>query len=117
MGVGGLLMEIGSRPQPRQPSLQSDIRVTAIILAAGQSRRMGRDNKLTLEIHGKPMVRYPVEAARQAGLEEILVVTGHECEEMEAALSGLDVEFAHNSDFEEGLSTSLKTGISAPVFP
>ncbi len=115
MGVGGLLMEIPSRPQPRAepPRASGPRRLAAIVLAAGRSTRMGGSNKLLVPIDGKPMVRHAVEAAISAGIGEIVVVTGHMREEVEAALSGLPVRFVHNPRFSEGLSTSLKAGVKA----
>ena len=115
MGVGGLLMEIPSRPQPRTepPRPSGPPRLAAIVLAAGRSTRMGGPNKLLVPIDGVPMVRHAVEAARAAGLAEIVVVTGHMREEVEAALAGLPVRFVHNPRFAEGLSTSLKAGVAA----
>ncbi len=58
MGVGGLLMEIVTRPQPRKPEgPEGDRNVSAVILAAGRSTRMGGPNKLLAELGGKPLVR------------------------------------------------------------
>ncbi len=113
MGVGGLLQEIVSRPQPREGREMPGGGVSALVLAAGQSRRMGPVNKLLQEVAGKPMVRHAVEAALASRCGEVVVVTGHEREAVEAALQGLDVRFAHNPDFAEGLSTSLRAGIAA----
>jgi molybdenum cofactor cytidylyltransferase len=115
MGVGGLLMEIPSRPQPRAepPRPAGPPRLAAIVLAAGRSTRMGGPNKLLVPIDGEPMVRHAVRAAEAAGLAEIVVVTGHMREEVEAALAGLPVRFVHNPRFAEGLSTSLKAGVAA----
>ncbi|MEZ5846267.1 MAG: molybdopterin-binding/glycosyltransferase family 2 protein [Geminicoccaceae bacterium] len=114
MGVGGLLAEIPTRPQPRASKTQTGGRVIAgIVLAAGQSRRMGVRNKLLIEVNGKPMVRHAVEAARDAGLAPVIVVTGHEHDRVEQALAGLDVTFVHNPDYALGLSTSLKAGLAA----
>ena len=84
--------------------------IGAVILAAGLSKRMGR-NKLTADVGGKPLVRHAVEAALDAGLAPVIVVTGHEAEKIEASLAGLPVQFAHNQSYGDGLSTSLKTGI------
>ncbi len=63
MGVGGLLMEIVTRPQPREEPIPPEgRRVAAIVLAAGRSTRMG-SNKLLAEIAGKPLLRLVAEAA------------------------------------------------------
>ena len=65
MGVGGLLMETGARPHPRETKPSNQNAIAGIILAAGQSRRMGAENKMTVEVLGKPMVKHVVEAANQ----------------------------------------------------
>lgn len=113
MGVGGLLMEIVTRPQPREAEDKAGRRVAAIVLAAGRSTRMGGPNKLLAEISGRPLVRIAVEEALASQARPVVVVTGHQRERIEAALKGLDVIFVHNPDFAEGLSTSLKVGIAA----
>lgn len=119
LGVGGLLKEIPSRPLPRTQAAPRDQRRTsatpsfaAIILAAGQSRRMGQINKLLIEVDGKSMVRHAVDAAREAGAAPIIVVTGHQPDALRDAAGG-DVTFVHNPDYADGLSTSLRAGIAA----
>jgi molybdenum cofactor cytidylyltransferase len=79
----------------------------AIILAAGLSRRMGARNKLLLPINGKPMVRYVVETYLAVADAQICVVTGFEADKIEAALAGLPVQFAHNSDYKAGQPFSV----------
>jgi molybdenum cofactor cytidylyltransferase len=114
MGVGGLLQEIPTRPQPRdveQPALRAP-RIAALVLAAGLSSRMG-SNKLLQEWRGKPLLRWTVEAALNSDAHPVIVVTGNEAAKIEAALNGLDIQFVYNRDFREGLSSSLKTGIAA----
>jgi molybdenum cofactor cytidylyltransferase len=114
MGVGGLLMEIVTRPQPRQAEpAATGRRVAAIVLAAGRSTRMGGPNKLTAEIGGKPLVRIAAEHALASRADPVIVVTGHQRAGVEAALEGLPVRLVHNSDFADGLSTSLKAGLAA----
>ncbi|HLH93403.1 MAG TPA: molybdopterin-binding/glycosyltransferase family 2 protein [Xanthobacteraceae bacterium] len=113
MGVGGLLMEIVTRPQPRENEAPAGRRVAAIVLAAGRSTRMGGPNKLTAEIGGKPLVRIAVEQALASRARPVVVVTGHQREQVEAALKGLSVKLVHNPDYADGLSTSLKAGIAA----
>lgn len=117
MGVGGLLMEIPSRPQPREGgeagTRARPPKVAAIVLAAGQSRRMGERNKLVMTIEGKPMVRHVVEAALASKADPVWVVLGHEQHQVRQALRGLKVRFVTNPDYAEGLSTSFKAGIAA----
>jgi molybdenum cofactor cytidylyltransferase len=114
MGVGGLLMEIVTRPQPREePQPEKGRRIAAVVLAAGRSTRMGAVNKLIAEIGGKPLVRIAVEQALASRASPVIVVTGHERERVEAALNGLPVRVVHNPDYAKGLGTSLKAGIAA----
>ena len=114
MGVGGLLMEIVTRPQLREERTpQIGRRVAALVLAAGRSTRMGAVNKMLAEIGGKPLVRIAAEQAVASHAHPVIVVTGHEREKVEAALNGLPVRFVRNADYAEGLGTSLKAGIAA----
>jgi len=114
MGVGGLLMEIVTRPQPRvEEEPEKGRRVAALVLAAGRSTRMGAVNKLIAEIGGKPLVRIAAEQALASRADPVIVVTGHERQRVEAALRDLPVRFAHNPDYVDGLGASLKAGIAA----
>ncbi|MDR3466351.1 MAG: molybdopterin-binding/glycosyltransferase family 2 protein [Xanthobacteraceae bacterium] len=114
LGVGGLLMEIVTRPQPRNPAGSDGNRnVAAVVLAAGRSTRMGGPNKLLAELGGKPLVRIVAEQALASKASSVVVVTGHQAAEVRRALEGLDVTFAHNPRFAAGLASSVKTGIGA----
>jgi molybdenum cofactor cytidylyltransferase len=113
LGVGGLLMEIVTRPQPRDEPAQTGRNIAGIVLAAGRSSRMGGPNKLLEQIAGRPLVRIVVDAVLGSRARPVIVVTGHQRERVEAALSGLPVRFVHNPYFADGLGTSLKTGIAA----
>src|SRR5271154_1074116 len=114
LGVGGLLMEIVTRPQPRSEAVPEKGRnIAALVLGAGRSSRMGGPNKLLAEIAGRPLVRIVVEQALASRARPVIVVTGHQRERVEAALVGLPVKFAHNPNFADGLGTSLKAGIGA----
>jgi molybdenum cofactor cytidylyltransferase len=114
LGVGGLLMEIVTRPQPREePAPEKGRRIAAVVLAAGRSTRMGAVNKMIAEIGGKPLVRIAAEQALASRAAPVIVVTGHQRERIEAALAGLPVRFIHNPDYADGLGTSLKAGIAA----
>ena len=117
MGAGGLLKEIPSRPQPRSELGDTSVVVKSapvlggLLLAAGQSRRMGRLNKLLEEIEGIPMIRHAAAALHGSGARPIVAVTGHEAEKIQDALKGFEIEFIHNPRYAEGLSTSLQKGI------
>jgi len=113
MGVGGLLMEIVTRPQPRLPVAEGGRNVVAIILAAGRGTRMGGPNKLLAELNGKPLVRIVAEQALASHAARTIVVTGHQVGAVETALAGLDVSFVHNPDFVAGIASSVKAGIAA----
>jgi molybdenum cofactor cytidylyltransferase len=113
-GVGGLLMEIVTRPQPRaEAEPEHGRRVAAIVLAAGRSTRMGGPNKLLAEIGGRSLVRIAVEQALASRARPVVVVTGHQRDKVEASLAGLDIKLVHNPNFAEGLSTSVKAGLGA----
>jgi molybdenum cofactor cytidylyltransferase len=114
LGVGGLLMEIVTRPQPRtEPEPEKGRAIAAVVLGAGRSSRMGGPNKLLAEIGGKPLVRMVVDAVLASRARPVVVVTGHQRDKVEAALAGLSVKFVHNPHFADGLGTSLKAGIAA----
>jgi molybdenum cofactor cytidylyltransferase len=81
LGVGGLLKEIPGRPMPRNlRSARSKKTVVAVVLAAGESRRMGKENKLTLPVDGIPMVARVLDALERSRVQRTIVVTGHEPE-------------------------------------
>ncbi len=114
LGVGGLLMEIVSRPQPRtEPAPEKGRNIAAIVLGAGRSSRMGGPNKLLAEIGGRPLVRIVVDQVLASRARPVIVVTGHQRERVEAALKGLLVKFVHNPHFADGLGTSLRAGVGA----
>src|SRR5258707_1849583 len=114
MGVGGLLMEIVTRPQPRTaPDTEGNRNVAAIVLAAGRSTRMGGPHKLLAELAGKKLVRIATEQALASKASEVIVVTGHQSDLVEQALAGLKIKFARNPDFAGGLASSVKAGIAA----
>lgn len=87
--------------------------VTAIILAAGLSRRMGGRNKLLLPINGVPMIRHMVNTYRAVTDGPVLVVTGHEAETVAASLAGSEAQTVYNPAFSDGQQTSVACGLRA----
>jgi molybdenum cofactor cytidylyltransferase len=121
MGVGGLLSESPLRPQPRSTAL-SEPKVAAIVLAAGQSRRMGDKNKLLQPVGNSTVLSRVLAALRHCGVSSVVVVTGHEAEAVQALVaqsasqsggSEARPRCVHNPDYAAGLSTSLRVGIAA----
>ena len=84
---------------------------TAILLAAGESRRMDRDNKLLLPFRDKPLIRHVAEELSGANIDEIIVVTGYQARFIKEALSGLSLQFVHNEGFYSGIISSIKAGL------
>lgn len=87
--------------------------ISAIILAAGLSRRMGSRNKLLLPVLGKPMVRWVAEALCEVSGVSVWVVLGHEADRVRESLEGLDLTFVENASFELGMTTSIQCGVAA----
>ena len=86
--------------------------IHAVLLAAGRSERMGRNNKLLLNVNGIPLVRKSAINILNSNVTSITVVTGFDENKIVNALSGLNVNFVKNINFREGLSSSLKAGLA-----
>ncbi|MEM8591211.1 MAG: nucleotidyltransferase family protein [Pseudomonadota bacterium] len=86
--------------------------ITVVLLAAGQSRRMGEVNKLLLPVCGAPMI---TSMARNylAVADELIVVTGHEAARVGEALKGLPVSLVYNPDYAQGQAHSVAAGLRA----
>ena len=72
---------------------------------------MGKDNKLLLPYNGKTVIATVVENILNAGLEEVIVVTGHEEEKLRMALQDMTVLFAPNPRYLTGMTSSIQEGI------
>jgi CTP:molybdopterin cytidylyltransferase MocA len=86
--------------------------ISALILAAGRSSRMGEFKPL-LTIDGKTLVEHAVENFRNVGVDDILVVTGYEAERLVPVLRRQCVRWVVNDDYDEGMFSSLLVGVSA----
>jgi molybdenum cofactor cytidylyltransferase len=88
-------------------------RVTAILLAAGESRRMGTQNKLALPVGGMPLLRRTARTLLASGLREVVAVLGHEAHAMRALLDGLPLRMVENFRYREGQMSSVHCGLDA----
>jgi molybdenum cofactor cytidylyltransferase len=97
--------------------------VSAVLLAAGMSTRMGQ-NKLLLNFREKPLIVHAVDTLLASDIDEVIVVLGHEIEKVRdqlersiglanKAASGKPVRLSQNPDYQNGLSTSVRTGVEA----
>jgi molybdenum cofactor cytidylyltransferase len=97
--------------------------VSAVLLAAGMSTRMGQ-NKLLLNFREKPLIVHAVDTLLASDIDEVIVVLGHEIEKVRdqlersiglanKAASGKPLRLTQNPDYQNGLSTSVRTGVEA----
>jgi molybdenum cofactor cytidylyltransferase len=105
---------IGSLHKPGQEGVVFSIQAqtAGVILAAGGSERYGKPKQL-LDWGGKPFTVNVVQAAIDAGLNPIYVVTGSDPDKVAYALRYFAVRFVYNDRWEEGQSTSMKAGLNA----
>ena len=87
--------------------------VAVIILAAGLSRRMYKQNKLLLPVGNIPMIRHMVLTYQSVTTLPVLVVTGHDHQAVAAALEGTGSKTVFNASFAEGQQTSVICGLGA----
>ena len=87
--------------------------VSAISLAAGESTRMGPDNKLLLPFRGQPLISHIVQTILLSEADEVIVVLAHQADRVREALAAFDVAFAHNPRYREGMTTSIQAGVQA----
>ncbi len=85
--------------------------LSAILLAAGSSRRMGSVNKLLLPWQDHTLVFATAQNLLAAGIQDLIVVTGHDPEAVTAALATLPVRTIHNPAHATGMTSSIQTGV------
>jgi molybdenum cofactor cytidylyltransferase len=86
--------------------------LSAIVPAAGMSTRLGR-NKLLLPFKGQPLIAHAVNTLMASEVDEIIVVLGHDADQVREAIANKGVRFVENPDYRLGLSTSVRAGFAA----
>src|SRR5512138_930387 len=84
--------------------------ISAILLAAGESKRMGRPKQL-LEWQGKPLLLHVLENCVRSSADEIILVLGHEADQIRSCLPELPIKIVVNPDYETGMASSLRQGL------
>ena len=85
--------------------------ISAVILAAGESRRMGKQNKLLLPLGGEALLVKLVKSVCASHVGQVLVVVGHEAGKIRRELNNFPLSFVYNPNFSEGMTTSIKFGV------
>jgi molybdenum cofactor cytidylyltransferase len=86
--------------------------ISAVVLAAGASTRMGT-HKLLLPLGGEALVRRTVRRVAEAGFDDVLVIAGHDHDRVVASLEGLNVRHALNAEYETGMGSSFRVAVEA----
>ena len=89
------------------------MKISATILAAGQSSRMEDDNKLLLPINEAPMISHVCKTVLAAGLDPVVVVTGFESDLVTQAIPTAINDIIYNSHWQSGMASSIYEGLSA----
>ncbi|HZM91265.1 MAG TPA: nucleotidyltransferase family protein [Blastocatellia bacterium] len=84
--------------------------ISAILLAAGESRRMGRFKQL-LPLGNKSFVEHCVDNLLASRVDEVIIVTGHREADVRSIVADRPVRFAHNDDYRSGMASSIKCGV------
>ena len=87
--------------------------ISAILLAAGQSKRMGDENKLTKKIKNIPLIKHSINNILSSSIDELIVVLGHQKTTIEKLIDkNKRTKVVFNKHFENGMSSSIKTGLN-----
>ncbi len=87
--------------------------ISAILLAAGQSKRMVGENKLTKKIRGIPLIKHSVKNILASSVDELIVVLGYQKEIIEKLIDKNEkIKFVFNNNFESGMASSIKVGLN-----
>ena len=88
--------------------------ISAILLAAGESSRMKGKNKLTIDIDGVPLIKYAVKNILGSGVDEVIIVLGHEKSIIENIIKkNKKIKFIYNESYKNGMASSIKKGLSS----
>lgn len=87
--------------------------ISAIILAAGESKRMGEQNKLLLPFRSQTLIESIVDTVLSSDVGEVIVVLGHEAVRVREVCRERPVKFVQNDNYQEGMTTSIHTGVQA----
>ena len=86
---------------------------SAILLAAGESKRMNGENKLTKLINEKPLINHSVNNILESSIDELIIITGHQEEIIKKTVyKNKKIKFFFNKDYKSGMASSIKVGLN-----
>ena len=93
--------------------LNPSFQFSALILGAGLSRRFGPTNKLLQDYGGKPIIRHVLDEIKKLELNQIIIVLGHQADQVKEVLKDEPFTLVENNAFKEGMGTSIAAGAQA----
>jgi molybdenum cofactor cytidylyltransferase len=97
----------------KSSGLYARMRLGAVLLAAGASKRMNGVNKLAVEIQGVPLLKRALFALSGAGVDEVAVVLGHDADRLDALISAFPLTIVRNERYRDGQMSSVRAGLAA----
>ena len=86
--------------------------IKAILLAAGQSKRMKSENKLIKLYKNKPLINYSLNVLKKSKVNKIIIVLGHQHKELKKIIKrNKKIIFTYNKNYKRGMASSIKTGL------
>ena len=86
--------------------------ISAILLAAGQSKRTGNENKLIKKYKGRALINHILNSLIRSKVNKIIIVLGHKKQKIKKiALKSKKITFVINSSYKKGISSSIKSGL------
>ena len=86
--------------------------ISAILLTAGQSKRMKGQNKLTKKINGLPLIKYSIKNILASKVDEVIVVLGYQKNIIKKIIGdNKKIKFIFNDNFKSGMASSIKVGL------
>ena len=86
--------------------------IKAILLAAGQSKRMKSENKLIKLYKNKPLINYSLNVLKKSKVNKIIIVLGHQNKEVKKIIKkNKKIIFTYNKNYKQGMASSIKVGL------